>query len=349
MKSRDLPGLEVRKVANPEAWDALVNRFSGNPLQLYGWGEIKSEGGAWEALRLAVKGGDEDFIGGAQVLLRKVPFPFRQVAYVPRGPFGAEADLADVAEAVSAYVKRHTSAVVITFEPHASEDVPFVLTGGRPAPTEIMMWHTLIVDLTQSEEEIFADMSKSARKDIRRGTRNGIAVERVDTPEGIERCLDILDQTAGRADFSLHDRDYYRRIFEEFGDGSPVYLATHDGEDVSFLWILRSDDIGMQMYGGTTRPGLKLYAKYVLTWEVLKDLRASGVKRHDMNGLYGEGVAAFKQKFAGHVSDLVRPVDVPLSPLYPLWAVALPVVRRGMSAVKARLRRRGRDKADQES
>ncbi|MBC7291955.1 MAG: GNAT family N-acetyltransferase, partial [Actinotalea sp.] len=80
----------VELVTDPVEWDTLVNALGGHPLQLWGWGQVKARG-AWRAHRLRVVEGDRA-IGAAQVLERRLLFPFRALSYVPRGPVVAPAD-----------------------------------------------------------------------------------------------------------------------------------------------------------------------------------------------------------------------------------------------------------------
>ena len=80
----------IREISERESWDKLVCENGGHPLQLFAWGELKSREKTWVAKRVAIYDEEECFLGGAQILRRRLPFPFREMWYVPRGPFFAK-------------------------------------------------------------------------------------------------------------------------------------------------------------------------------------------------------------------------------------------------------------------
>src|SRR5207248_937461 len=107
-------GLQV--IHDGPTWDALIARSTGgNVLQSHQWGEFRSTL-QWLPTRLAQLRGD-DFIAGAQILLRKTPFG--NVAYVPHGPVvapGQEEQLSDFCAALH-HVARDLGAFCLTMEP----------------------------------------------------------------------------------------------------------------------------------------------------------------------------------------------------------------------------------------
>lgn len=328
----------VRTIEDRDEWDALVESFGGNPFQFWGWGEVKVHSGAWTSLHLAVTQESGETIGGAMVLLRDLPFPFRKLAYVPRGPFGRADALTAVADAVTTYVGSHTPSVSITFEPDIEASAKFSPRGGQPSTTDIFLPSTLIIDLTQEEDALIGDMAKKTRYSVRRSLRDGLTVRRAETEADLETVLDIYDETARRADFPLHPRDYYRTIFRELADSSPVYMAFLDDEPVAFLWVLASGTTALDLYGGSTEAGLRGNANYGIKWEAMLDQKARGVQFYDLNGLLDEGVSHFKKGFASHVTQLHDGVEIPLGRLHPVWAKLLPRARTALGAVRRRIR-----------
>ena len=67
---------QTETVTDPAEWDRIVDAAGGHPLQLWGWGEVKASG-PWRPVRLKVLGPDGEVAGGAQVLVRRLPAPFR--------------------------------------------------------------------------------------------------------------------------------------------------------------------------------------------------------------------------------------------------------------------------------
>lgn len=310
------------QITDAESWNQLVNDEGGHPLQLWGWGEAKSADGVWRAERFKVTSEHSD-IGGAQVLFRKVPFPFREIAYVPRGPFGSDPGL--VAGLIADELRKHSKAVSITFEPHTESS--FEVERGRPNASPVLLPKTLILDLHQSPEELLSGASKKTRQYIRKSERSGVTVRRATTPDDIAACMQIYHDTADRAEFALHSDKYYQGVFQELGDASPVYIAEVDGNPVAFLWLATSRDIAFELYGGMNHLGQQLRANYILKWTAILDQQSRGVTQYDMNGLLNDGVSKFKRGFAKHENLLHPGADVALSPLYFAWSRALPAAR----------------------
>lgn len=320
----------VEQCSDKDTWDNEVLDHGGHPLQLWGWGEVKAAHN-WRVERLLVRENDE-VIGAAQVLLRPLPGPFKSLAYVPRGPVAAPAKREVVLEALADEVKRRHGAVTLTVEPDW-DDLP-QMPGWKQSPNPILMSHTLILDLSQSEDELLANMTKKTRQYIRKSEKEGIEIRPAKTLDDIAACMAIYKQTAKRAGFALHADKYYEDIFTFLGSNSQVFMATNEERIVAFLWLAVSAETAFELYGGMSDEGQELRANYTLKWEVIKRMKNWGVQRYDMNGLLNEGVSKFKEGFAGHETQLAGSFDRPLSPLYPLWTKGLPAAKKIIRAFK---------------
>lgn len=342
------PELHVSAVHDRSAWDAEVDRLAGHPLQLWGWGEVKAEG-AWTPHRLRVErvgpDGRRETVGVAQVLVRRLPMPFRALAHVPRGPaVGDPADRTAVTDAVVAWVRANVGGVGITIEPDwdAADAAP--VTGSRPSPNPILFASTLVLDLSQDQDALLADMSRTTRYDIRKGARNGLDVHRVTTEDEVRAVLRVYHETAAHAGFALHDDAYYLAIHRHLGDRSLLVAAFDDeGAPVSFVWDVVSATTAFELYGGVTDAGRRLRANAPVKWGAITASQDLGVRRYDLNGLLNDGISEFKRSFASHTDELAPSVDVPFSALYGAWNELLPRAKqvvRGARAGAARVLRR---------
>ena len=340
--------LRVTPCSDAAFWNETVNRFRGHPQQLWGWGKTKAEHG-WSVDRVLVSDDAGAVVGCAQVLLRTLPFPFRALAYIPRGPQGEPGRELDVLDAVSSYVKTAHSAVALSIEPDWDDDGKLAAglpgIGFRRSENTILIGRTLILDLRRSLEDLSGDMSKKHRQYIRKSGREDLVYRRVSREE-IAKCLEVYKLTARRAGFGIHEDAYYRDIFDNLGEDSPVYAAFSGEDVVAFLWLSTSDYTSFELYGGMTEEGERLRANYALKWHAITDMKERGITRYDFNGLLNDGVSKFKMGWAKHEDQLTGTWDKPLSPLYPLFATALPLAKTGMrkaravvASLKGRLRR----------
>jgi lipid II:glycine glycyltransferase (peptidoglycan interpeptide bridge formation enzyme) len=276
-----------------------------------------------------VRDADGAPIGAAQVLVRRLPWPMRALSYVPRGPVVAPgADRDAVATALVGWARANVGGVGISMEPdwRAAGGLP-VVPGLRRGSVPVLVPVTLVLDLTRSEEELLAAMSKTTRKQVRRAERAGVTYREVVGPE-LDACLAIYHQVAARAGFALHTDAYYRSVREHLGERSPVIGAFAGEDPVAFLWFAVSARTSFELYGGATDAGQELHANFGLKWAAITAMRARGVTEYDMNGLLNDGVSQFKRSFADHEDVFVGPLDVPFSPAYQLWVRGVPVAMR---------------------
>ncbi|YAL82085.1 lipid II:glycine glycyltransferase FemX [Dermacoccaceae bacterium W4C1] len=346
--------LTVTPCTDAAEWDRLVDELGGHPLQLWGWGELKASY-EWTAVRYLVRDGD-DLIGSAQVLLRGLPVPFRQLAYVPRGPQAAEADRGRVLAALKETIAAEHPSVALTIEPDweepfspmAKDEVEQATVAGLTAqPTgwlaEVaaagfrrsdntgLIPQTLIVDVTRDEDTIMKELSSSTRQNVRKSFRaENVHFGEVTTEEGLEQVLAINHETARRAGFAVHSDDYHRGIRDLMGERSQLLAAFEGDEVVAFVWLVVSGKTAFELYGGVNPRGMKLRLNYGLKFHAMTHVKAQGVERYDFNGLLNDGISDFKRQFAKHEDRLIGTWDAPLSPLYPVFATALPQVRRAL-------------------
>lgn len=309
-------------------------------MQLWGWGETKAAHN-WRVDRVLVMENDT-LVGSAQILLRPLPFPFRSLAYLARGPQAVAGRENDVLNAVGRYVKETHKSVALSAEPDWDADTVAVAslpaTGWSRSASTILIPRTLILDLTRTEDELLAAMSKKTRQYIRKSGREALEYRAVTAAE-LPQVMAVYKDTADRAEFGIHQDSYYADILKNLGTGSPIYGA-FDGEKlVSFLWLAASGSTAFELYGGMTEEGGLLRANFSLKWLAIQEMRARGITRYDFNGLLNDGVSKFKFGFADHENMLAGTWDLGLSPLYPVFAKALPLARRGMKKARGLLKR----------
>ena len=108
---------------NAPEWDAAVNRLNGHPQQLWGWGQTKADHG-WRTDRLLLNR-DGETIACAQILIRRLPLPFRALVYIPRGPVCGAGDAQEVLEALGNYARDAYAGTVLSIEPDWDADSDF--------------------------------------------------------------------------------------------------------------------------------------------------------------------------------------------------------------------------------
>lgn len=338
--------LTVTPCTDRAHWDATVKRLGGHPLQLWGWGEIKSAH-RWSAERVLVTDAAGEIVGACQLLTRKLPAPLGGFVYAPRGPVVAR-DAGDpdrpaqsplpsaIADAVAGYVRGTRRAVAVSIEPDEDAGAFAVGAAWREAKTPVLPARTLILDLRKDEDELIADMTKKHRQYVRKsGREESLEIRKVETLEQLDECLEVYHATSERADFGLHEDSYYRDAFTMLGDDSPVWAAYVEGKVVAFLFMAKSERTAFELYGGMDAVGQKLRANYALKWHVICEMKRQGITRYDFGGLINDGVTTFKKGWASHENLLAGTWDRP-GPGYLIWAEGLPLAKRAVRALRRR-------------
>lgn len=318
--------IEISECHDQIVWDKRVRENGGHPLQLWGWGEVKAAHG-WEVRRYTLR---ENQI--AQVLIKTLPWPFRSLAYIPRGPVGKWSS--DDFRLLTRHLKSRYHAICVTIEPD-SEETPS-LEGLKTATNSILLARTLILDLAKTETELLEAMSKKTRQYIRKSEREDIVIREVDTSKELEACLAIYHQTATRAGFALHGDKYYLDVRQKLGKvHAPIFVAYKDNQPLAFVWLAVSTRTSFELYGGMTDRGQELRANYILKWHAIREMKKRGVARYDLNGLLNDGISSFKKGFASHETMLAGTFDYPLSSLYGVWAWLLPMAKKSLQKIRS--------------
>lgn len=317
----------VAEVEDRGTWTRLLESVGGHPLQGWGWGELKATFG-WSAHRVQVTL-DGTLLGVAQVLVRRLPFPFRALCYVPRGPVltpAAKDDWDAVLEPLSRWCRRRFHPVVVTVEPGVSEWSP--PQGAVHSAQHILYDRTALIDLSPDIDTIVKGFKSKTRQYARKAAREGVSVRRVTDESELPAILDIYHSTAERDGFLIHADAYYETAFRVMGEEGRLYVAEVDGAPVCFLWLAVSGAWAFELWGGMVEAGERLRANYALKDFAIRDCKATGVSWYDLNGLLGEGITHFKHGFAPGATDWVGTWDIPASLWYRVWVSAFPALKR---------------------
>jgi lipid II:glycine glycyltransferase (peptidoglycan interpeptide bridge formation enzyme) len=318
---------QLKLCQDKEEWDNYVLDHNGHPFQLWGWGDVKTAHG-WITQRLFLydNNGDGEAMGAVQLLVRPLPWPFRSVAYVPRGPITDESHASELMESLASYVKTNHHSVSVIVEPDV--DTYTATNGWRKSANHILPSQTILLDLERNEAELLNDMAKKTRQYIRKSESEAIEIKLVRQREELDKCLEIYHATAKRAKFNLHSDQYYYDVFDKLDDHSPVFAAYVDNQPVAFLWLAISADTAYELYGGMNELGQQLRANYILKWHAIKQCRKWELSRYDFGGLIDGGVSTFKLGWAEQKTEFIGTLEKPLSAAYTLWSKLLPSAKK---------------------
>lgn len=327
----------LKQCQDKREWDDYILEHRGHPLQLWGWGDLK-EANNWKAARLFLFDDEDKKIGAVQLLVRKLPWPMRSLAYVPRGPVVDEERREDLLSELVGFTKRTYHSVALTIEPDENEysmPVDWKKSEGYILPSK-----TIILDLSLPESKLMMNMAKKTRQYIRKSATEHIDIRVVRTKAELTRCIDVYKETAKRAKFDLHKDQYYYDVFDKLGDHSLLFAAYVDELPVAFLWVAVSTNTAFELYGGMNEEGQALRANYALKWHAIRKCKEWGITRYDFGGLIDGGVKNFKMGWSETETELAGTFDKPLSMFYGLWNSSLPVAKKVIRKLKNLFKRK---------
>lgn len=175
-----------------------------------------------------------------------------------------------------------------------------------------------LIDLDRPVETIMQDMSKSARKKIRRKLgQDELVVEEITQREQLSTWYSVLQQTYHRAQIPLADRSLFEATFDVlYPRGMVKFLVARTDQAhaaVSVELLYKKENI-YAWYGGTDRTYRHFYPTELLTWHIIRWGAEQGYKLYDFGGAGKPdeeyGVRDFKAKFGGQLVNLGRHVYV---------------------------------------
>lgn len=290
--------------------------------------------GRYTPYRVVVERGSGRTPVAVGVLAKRVPF-LGEWWHLPAGPAGETVnDVVEVAAAV-ADLARSRGAFLAKIEPRLGPETAaeFRSAGCVETVRIIPNPSTILLDVSGTEDEVFARLGKKARNSINRARRDGIEVSRV--PADDAHCAELFRLLQETADgkFVLRDERYYREFWQRFdaaGDGQ-IFLAHRDGELVAGAFAMRLGAKSTYKDGASARTKSAYGASHALQWEVIRWANEGGAILHDFCGAPPAGriddrthplfgVGQFKRSFQPEVTDYVGAFDLPLkSGAYRLW------------------------------
>lgn len=194
------------------------------------------------------------------------------------------------------------------------------------APTQAKyVWE---IDLKKPEDELFADMKKVARYNIRSSEKVGIEIIKATKEEHVIEFVKILNQTTQRHNFKSFSQNYFINQFNSLNNNLfNLYLAKYKDRFISAALINTYNSTGYYSHGGSLndKETQKYGASYLLHWFIIKDLKQNGFDKYNMWGVIPDGmkvdngmqgVSEFKKRFGGIEKDYVGGLDLPSNPMY---------------------------------
>lgn len=266
---------------DPAAWDHAVLASGGHFLQSWGWGEFKSKFG-WDVTRVAADGSGAPAV--AQMLIRRKAGV--SVGYIPRGPvFSSTGEGVKLWSEIGQEARRQRALFVIVEANEAFPDGLERATRLTTGPTHIQPARTVKVPLLD-DESLLKQMHQKTRYNVRLAQRRGVTVRRAAHDDaGIDAFYALMQDTAQRNAFGVHERRYYEEFLRTFGDAAALLFAEIEGRPVAGVIAVRFGNEAIYMYGASSTKDRAHGAGFYIQYEAMRWAREQGCTVYDLWGI----------------------------------------------------------------
>lgn len=193
--------------------------------------------------------------------------------------------------------------------------------GLKKSPMHLAAEHTVMIDLTKSEEDLLASMRRQTRYEVRRADKVGIKVSASSDEKIFEEFHKVQAETAKRQNFVPPNLKTLLAEKEAFGKDIVIYKATFEDEPVAYGLIIKNGGEADYYEAASTLLNRKMPGAYALLWQAMKDLKKEGYLRFNLWGIAPAGqpnhryagVTTFKTGFGGEVVEFVPAHDLVIS------------------------------------
>jgi hypothetical protein len=255
--------------------------------------------------------------GGVRFTLHKLPLIPYYLAYAPK------ADLSQVS--LEAVFKKacKLGAVAVRF------DVPIKSVGFIPknetrfnlvkAPKDTFSKHTVLLDLTPLEEDLFKKFKEKTRYNIRLAEKRGVVVKE---SHDIDTFIKLNRKTAQRQGFHIHPDRYYETMFKTLEKaGIATMLVAYIENEPVVAWVLISyEGVLYYPYGASSDKYRDSMASNLTMWEAIKLGKKLNCHTFDMWGATNNekdpwwGFTRFKLGYGGNLVKYEDSLDLVLNP-----------------------------------
>lgn len=254
--------------------------------------------------------------------------------YCPYGPYAKSEKAFKNALTSLVNLGKERGATFVRIEPTDADLLPYLKSNKWRKVTyqSLNPEHTQTIDLSQTEEQIVANMSQPSRNIYRNYHKKGLEVKTSQNPSDIEIFIELIHKVANRTGMRPHSDKYFRTQAEAlFPVGAAkIWYVLHENKPISASLLYDSPTTRHYAHAAADdTPELrKLNASTALVAEAIVDAKRQGLAEFDLYGIAPAdsskdhpwyGFTRFKKSFGGQEVHFCGTWELPLKPLA-YWA-----------------------------
>lgn len=165
------------------------------------------------------------------------------------------------------------------------------------------------LDLEKTEDELLMAMHEKTRYSIRLAERKGVVSEIISADFGkyFDAFYRLMQETARRDGFRLHEREYYQSIFQNLtSQNAFLAIAKYQDRILAMNVMMVYGKTAHYVFGGLGNAERNRMPAYAVQWAAIRHAKALGCTHYNFGGVSAgkvykgwEGLTVFKQKFGG--------------------------------------------------
>lgn len=310
-------------------------------MQSEQWAVLRESAG-WSVL--------EPDLGSRKVFAYRKTTPAGGIVYMPGFVPERPEDLRQVA----AQLKGNMVCKVETCAPYDEKIERLFKEAGWKRARNVQYHHTVLLDLTQSEDDLWMGMKARGRQEVNYARRDGVVIERAEVNgTNLEQMHALLETTSKRKAFGIREKTAVLAFWKAFHEAGQLesFFAKQGKDVIAGAIFITNGQTAWYKDAGSLPRYHKLFGPRLLLWEAALYFKKQGLKSFDLGGVPGEdeletssmkGVYTFKTAYTREVTRMMPSYELPLKPLlYPMWQKIEPTAlktQRKLSAIKGKLR-----------
>jgi len=338
--------MSIEFIKDKKIWDNLIVSQGSGFMQSWDWGEFREKNGI-DVQRIVVTSRGSclsaDRHGVAcQVEKRKLALG-KNYFYVAGANFQLSIfNFQTLIEEIKELAKKE-KAVFIKWESLAKSNINTdkLKKAGFIESKNIQPKDTLVLGLSQTEEEIFQNFHSKHRYNIKLAQKKGVQIKILDSDSEFEEFYGLVKKTDERKHIKSFPKKYYKELFE-FAKKS-VKIKTSPDLEVRFfgsyfgknivagLVLMTWNNKATYLIGANDYRYRQCMAPHLLQWETIKESKKIGAKEYDFWGIIRKenfesdrefekhpwaGITRFKSGFGGKTVQFEKTFDYVVSPFW---------------------------------
>lgn len=184
---------------------------------------------------------------------------------------------------------------------------------------------TLLLDISESEEKILAQMKPKCRYNIKVAAKKEVIVRSSKDEKDLIKFYELSREMEKRNYYS-HSYEHYQKLFNILvkNNAGELFVAEHENEVLSAIIVSYCGEVAIYLHGASSDNKRDLMPNHLIQCEAIKKAKTRGCTLYDFWGIAPDGVknhdwagiTRFKAGFGGEKVQLLGAFDFTFKPIY---------------------------------